>query len=48
MQYKVDWFKAQTDRDYKKEMSEETKRRTDLELAQLHDGNPYNDKIAQV
>lgn len=48
MQYKVDWFKAQTDRDYKKEMSEETKRRTELELAQLHDGNPYNDKIAQV
>ena len=23
-------------------------KRTEIELAQLHDGNPYNDKIRQI
>lgn len=48
MENKVDWFKAQTDRDYKTAMAEEAKKRTQAEIAQLYDGNPYNDKIKQI
>ena len=48
MENKVDWFKAQTDRDYKTTMAEEARKRTQAEIAQLHDGNPYNDKIKQI
>lgn len=48
LEYKVDWFKAQTDRTYKTEMAAEAKRRTEVEFAQLTDGNPYNDKIRQL
>ena len=48
MENKLDWFKAQTDRDYKRAMAEEAKRRTQAEIAQIYDGNPYNDKIRQI
>lgn len=48
LEHKVDWFKAQTDRTYKTEMAAEAKRRTEVEFAQLYDGNPYNDKIRQL
>ncbi len=48
MEDKVEWYKAQTDREYKEKMAEEAKRRTDVELQQLTDGNPYNDKVRQV
>lgn len=41
----LEWFKARTDRDYKQGSIEEQKRRTDAELQQLYDGNPYNDII---
>ena len=48
MEDKVEWYKAQTDRRYKEEMAAQAKRRTDLEMQQLQDGNPYNDKIHQI
>lgn len=48
MEDKIEWYKAQTDREYKEKMAAETKRRLDVELAQLTDRNPYNDKIRQV
>lgn len=48
MQYKIDQYKAQTDRAYKEATAEQDKRRTDIEVQQLYDGNPYNDKIRQV
>ena len=48
MQFKIDQFKAQTDRTYKEAQAEQDKRRTDIELQQLYDGNPYNDKIRQI
>ncbi len=48
MEDKIEWYKAQTDRNYKEKMAEEAKRRTDVELQQLTDGNPYNDKVRQV
>lgn len=48
MKYKLEWYKANTDRDYKEAAAEEQKRRTTVELQQLNDGNPYNDKIREV
>lgn len=48
LDYKVDFFKAQTDRTYKTGMVEETKKRTEAEIAQIYDNNPYNDKIKQI
>ena len=45
MKYQVEWYKAHTDRDYKEATAEEQKRRTYVEIQQLYDGNPYNDKI---
>lgn len=48
MDDKVEWYKAQTDRRYKEEMAAEAKRRTYVEVAQLTDGNPYNDKIHDI
>lgn len=48
MQYKIEQFKAQTDRTYKEASAAQDKRRTDIELSQLYDGNPYNDKIRQL
>lgn len=48
MKDKLEWFKAQTERQYKETMAEEAKKRTEAEIAQLTDGNPYNDKIRQI
>lgn len=48
LEYQVDWFKAQTDKAYKDRSLDIQEERTKLEIAQLHDGNPYNDKIRQV
>lgn len=48
MKYQIEWYKANTDRTYKEAATEEQKKRTEIEIAQLHDGNPYNDKIRQV
>ena len=48
MRYQIEWYKAHTDRDYKEATAEEMKRRTQAEIAQMYDGNPYNDKIRQI
>ena len=48
LEYQVDWFKAQSDKAYKDRSLDIQEERTKLELAQLHDGNPYNDKIVQI
>lgn len=48
LEYQVDWFKAQTDKAYKDRSLDIQEERTKLEIAQLHDGNPYNNKIRQV
>ena len=47
LEYQVNWFKAQTDRTYRTRQLDIEDERTKVELAQLHDGNPYNDKIRQ-
>lgn len=48
VKYQIEQYKADTDRRYKEATAEEQKRRTQVELAQLTDGNPYNDKIRQI
>lgn len=48
MKYQLEWFNANTDRQYKEDMAEEARKRTSAELAQMYDGNPYNDKVRQI
>lgn len=48
LEYKVKWLKAQPDYTYKDRQMDIEEKRTEIELAQLHDGNPYNDKIRQI
>lgn len=48
MKYKIEQFKAETDRKYKTIMAEEAKKRTEVEINQLTDGNPFNDKVKQI
>ena len=45
LEYKVDWFKAQTEKDYRERQLDIEEKKIDIELAQLRDGNPYNDQI---
>ena len=44
-QAKIDMYKAQTDRSYKEAVVENDKRKTNVEIAQLSDNDPYNDEI---
>ena len=48
LQYKIDDYKAKTERDFKTAQAENDTKRTEIELMQLKDGNHYNDKINQV
>lgn len=48
MENKVEWFKAQTDKMYKEKMANEASKRTEVQIAQLYDNNPYNDKVVQI
>ena len=43
--FKVAWFSAQTDRTYKTKQNEINQKKIDIQLSQLTDGNPYNDKF---
>lgn len=48
MQNEVEWYKARTERNYKESVAEQDAKRTQIELYQLHDGNPYNDEVVNV
>ena len=48
LQYQVDDFKAKTDRTFKENQAENDTKRTEIELMQLYDGNPYNDKVRDI
>ena len=48
MQNEVEWFKARTDRQYKESVAAQDVKRTNIELMQLHDGNPYNDEVVNM
>ena len=45
LEYKVDWFKAQTEKAYRERQLDIEEKKVDIEIAQLRDGNPYNDQI---
>ena len=48
LQYQVDDYKAKTDRTFKESQAENDSKRTEIELMQLYDGNPYNDEVKNV
>lgn len=48
LEYQVDWFKVQADKAYRDRQLDIEEQRAKIELAQLRDGNPYNDKIKQI
>ena len=48
LEYQVKWYEAQTDRTYKTRSMDIEEERTQIERAQLHDGNPYNDKVRNI
>ena len=48
LQYQVDDFKAKTDRTFKENQAENDNKRTEIELMQLYDGNPYNDEVKNI
>ena len=43
----VEWFKAQTDRTFKQQQVDNDTKRVQIELDQLHDGDPDNDKVRE-
>ena len=48
LQYQIDDYKAKTDRTFKETQAENDTKRTEIELMQLHDGNPYNDEVKNI
>ena len=48
MQFQLDDYKNKTDRTYKESQAENDTIRTEIELMQLYDGNPYNDEVKNV
>ena len=48
LDYQVNWLKATSDKTYKERQMDVEEKRTEIELMQLNDGNPYNDKIKDV
>ena len=48
LDYQVDWYKVQTDRRYRDRQMDIEEKRTKIEVAQLRDGNPYNDQIRDI
>jgi hypothetical protein len=46
--YEIEWYKARTERDFREATAEEERRRTEIEMAQLYDGNPFNDKLKNI
>ena len=48
LEYQVNWYKAMTERTYKDRQLDIEEKRTEIEIAQLRDGNPYNDKIREL
>ena len=48
LEYEVDWFKVQADKAYRDRQLDIEEERTKIELTQMRDGNPYNDKIKQI
>lgn len=41
----IEWYKAKTDRTYKEDSLELENKKAEIEILQMRDGNPFNDKI---
>lgn len=48
LNYQIEQYKAKTDRDYKVTSAQNDTKRTEIELLQLRDGNPYNDEVKNL
>lgn len=48
LDYQVNWLKANTDKMYKTRQLDIEEKRTNIEISELRDGNPYNDKIKNL
>ena len=48
LDYQVNWLKATSDKTYKERQMDIEEKRTEVEIMQLRDGNPYNDKIKDI
>lgn len=48
LQYQIDDYKAKTERTFKENQAQNDTKRTEIELMQLYDGNPYNDKVRDI
>ena len=48
MQFQLDDYKNKTDRTFKESQAENDSKRTEIELMQLYDGNPYNDEVKNI
>lgn len=44
----IQWYQAKTERDFKSTQSNNDSKRTDIEYAQLYDGNNMNDKVKNI
>lgn len=47
-EYELTMYKNKTERDYKENVAKNDNRRTSIEILQLTDGNPYNDKVLDI
>ena len=41
----IRWYMARTERDFKASQAENDSKKVEIELAQIYDGNPYNDQV---
>ena len=48
LDYQVNWLKANTDKTYKNRQMDIEEKRTEIEIAQLRDGNPFNNQIKDL
>ena len=48
LQNDIDWFKARIERDFKEASIEVERKRTEVEVMQVYDNNPFNNKIKNV
>lgn len=48
LDYQVNWLKATSDKAYKERSVAVEEKRTEIEIMQLRDGNPYNNQIREV
>ena len=48
LQFQIDDYKAKTERTFKENQAQNDTKRTEIELMQLYDNNPYNDEVKNI